>query len=100
MGLRPVTAYEVTVPVTADTPEEAKRVIVETMGFDEHSINDIGGVRVELVPDEKQYLVCNGCGEAFDSITAAHEHGVFIPGPDPSWCGENGFAILPESEAM
>jgi len=45
-------------------------------------------------------LVCINCGEAFDSITAAHEHGVFIPGPDPSWCGENGFAILPESEAM
>jgi predicted nucleic acid-binding Zn-ribbon protein len=49
---------------------------------------------------EKQYLVCIGCGEAFDDITAAHEHGVFIPGPDPSWCGENGFQIVPESEAF
>jgi hypothetical protein len=51
-------------------------------------------------PKEKQYLVCINCGEAFDSITAAHEHGVFIPGPDPSWCGEDGFNILPESEAF
>ena len=92
--------YRVAVPVTADTPAEARRVIVIALGFDQHSINDIGGVRVELVPDEKQYLVCNGCGEAFDNITAAHEHGVFIPGPDPSWCGEVGFDIVPESEAL
>jgi len=49
---------------------------------------------------EKLYLVCIGCGEAFDNITAAHEHGVFIPGPDPSWCGEDGFNIMPESEAL
>ena len=49
---------------------------------------------------EKQYLVCNGCGEAFDSITAAHEHGEFIPGPDPQWCGEDGFVITDESEAF
>jgi hypothetical protein len=49
---------------------------------------------------EKMFLVCIGCGEAFDSMTAAHEHGVFIPGPDPSWCGEEGFNIMPESEAL
>jgi len=95
-----VNDYRVAVPVKAANPTEAARVVITALGFDETSINDIGGVQVELVPDEKQYLVCNGCGEAFDSITAAHEHGVFIPGPDPSWCGENGFAILPESEAM
>ena len=50
--------------------------------------------------EEKQYLVCVGCGEAFEDITSAHQHGVFIPGPDPSWCGENGFQIVPESEAF
>jgi hypothetical protein len=95
-----MTRYEVTVPVAAATPDRAKRLVVEALGFDEHSINDIGGVRVELVPDEKQYLVCNGCGEAFDNITAAYEHGVYIPGPDNSWCGEEGFVIAPESEAL
>jgi hypothetical protein len=92
--------YRVSVPVTADSPTEAAQALIEALGADSISINDIGGVVVDLVPDEKQYLVCNGCGEAFDSITAAHEHGVFIAGPDPTWCGENGFAILPESEAM
>ena len=92
--------YTVAVPVTAGSPAEAKQVVIDSLGADEYSINDIGGLQVELVPDEKQYLVCNGCGEAFDSITSAHEHGVFIPGPDPSWCGENGFGILPESEAL
>lgn len=49
---------------------------------------------------EKMYLVCKGCGEAFDSIPGAHEHGVFIAGPDPTWCGENGFDLVPESEAL
>ena len=92
--------YGVTVVVAAATPAEAKRVVVDGLGFDEYSIKDIGGVRVDLVPDEKQYLVCNGCGEAFDSITAAHEHGVYIPGPDNSWCGDEGFVIAPESEAL
>jgi len=91
-----MTAYEVTVPVTADTPAEAKRVIVEAMGFDEHSINDIGEVRVNLVSGEQPVLICRGCEETFDSITAAHEHGVFIPGPDPSWCGEAGFDLAPK----
>lgn len=50
--------------------------------------------------EEKQFLVCRGCGEAFDEITTAHQHGTFIAGPDPSWCGEAGFDIVPESEAM
>ena len=92
--------YDVTIPVTAATPADAKRALTEALGFDEQSINDIPGVRVDLVPDEKQYLVCNGCGEAFDNITAAYEHGVYIPGPDNSWCGDEGFVIAPESEAL
>lgn len=50
--------------------------------------------------NEKPYLVCRGCGEAFDSLIPAHEHGAYIPGPDPSWCGEAGFDIVPESEAL
>lgn len=52
------------------------------------------------VDEEKPYLVCRGCGEAFDDLTAAHQHGTFIAGPDPSWCGEAGFDIVPESEAV
>jgi hypothetical protein len=92
--------YTVIVPVTADTPADAARVVIDALGFDEHSINEIGGVQVDVVLDEKQFLVCRGCGEAFDNITSAHEHGEFIPGPDPSWCGEAGFDIAPESEAF
>jgi hypothetical protein len=57
-------------------------------------------VAPEEPEEEKRYLVCNGCGEAFDNITAAYEHGVYIPGPDNSWCGEEGFVIAPESEAL
>jgi hypothetical protein len=53
-----------------------------------------------MTEQETMFLVCRGCGEAFDSITPAHEHGVFIAGPDPSWCGEAGFDIVPESEAF
>ena len=92
--------YTVIVPVTADTPADAARVVIDALGFDEHSINEIGGVQVDVVLDEKQFLVCRGCGEAFDNITAAYEHGVYIPGPDNSWCGEEGFVIAPESEAL
>ena len=95
-----MTEYTVAVPVRANSADEAAQVIAIALGADQHSINDIGGLRVELVPDEKQYLVCNGCGEAFDNITAAHEHGVYIPGPDPSWWGDEGFVIAPESEAL
>lgn len=49
---------------------------------------------------EKLFLVCNNCGEAFDDMAAAQSHGTFIPGINPYWCGEEGFAILSESEAM
>lgn len=97
--------YTVNIPVTADTPGDAARILIDALGADENSINDIGGVEVSPVVTsrshpESLFLVCESCGEAFESIAAAHEHGVFIPGPDPSWCGENGFLILPESEAL
>jgi len=49
---------------------------------------------------ETPFLVCRGCGEAFDNLNFARDHGTFIPGPDPSWCGEAGFDIVPESEAF
>lgn len=45
-----MTQYRVSVLVTADNPTEAARVLGEALGCDENSINDIGGVRVELVP--------------------------------------------------
>lgn len=92
--------YIVGVPVMADSPAQAAEIIGTALGFDQNSIHEIGSLTVEKVPDEKLYLVCIGCGEACDSIVTAQEHGVFIPGPDPSWCGEDGFNILPESEAL
>jgi hypothetical protein len=49
---------------------------------------------------EKMYLVCHCCGEACDSIEAAHEHGNSDPSGTVGWCGEDGFNILPESEAF
>ncbi len=42
--------------------------------------------------DEKLYLVCRECGEAFDSIEAAFTHMCEL--------GDATYAILPESEAM
>jgi hypothetical protein len=50
-------------------------------------------------PEEKLYLVCNGCGEACDDIKAAHEHGASDP-QSKVWCGDDGFVIMPESEAL
>jgi hypothetical protein len=48
---------------------------------------------------EKLYLVCNSCGEAFDEIQTAHEHGASDP-QSKTWCGDDGFVIAPESEAL
>lgn len=62
-------------------------------------IQALDGVR-QNTTGERMYLVCKGCGEAFDNMQSAHEHGTFIPGPDPSWCGEDGFDMVPESEAL
>ncbi len=89
--------YVVGVPVMADTPEKAREIIGTALGFDQNSVHEIGSLTVELVPEEKMYLVCKGCGEAFDSISAAHEHGVFIAGADPTWCGEDGFDLVPRA---
>jgi hypothetical protein len=50
--------------------------------------------------EEKPYLVCKGCGESFDDLIAARDHGTFIAGADPTWCGEEGFDLVPESEAL
>lgn len=49
--------------------------------------------------EETLYLVCNGCGEAFDSVRFAYEHGTRLPASGV-WCGDDGFNIQPESEAM
>jgi hypothetical protein len=49
---------------------------------------------------EKQYLGCRNCGEVFDSITAAHEHGTADLSGSAGWCGDEGFNIIPESEAF
>lgn len=93
--------FNVSVEIEADSADAAKDSFVYALGFDTYSIEDVGGVKVSPVPEgEKQMLVCQNCGEAFDDIQAAHDHGVFLGGMDPSWCGEDGFAIMPESEAM
>lgn len=42
--------------------------------------------------DETLYLVCDECGEAFDSIKTAADHDEEVHG--------TGFTIKPESEAM
>lgn len=42
-------AYLVSVPVTADSPADAARVVAEAMGMDELSVNDIGGLQVSEV---------------------------------------------------
>jgi hypothetical protein len=85
--------YVVGVPVMADTPTEAAEIIGTALGFDQNSINEIGGLTVQ---DKGLVLICRGCDERFHDMTAAQEHGVFIPGPDPSWCGEAGFDLAPE----
>lgn len=66
-----------------------------TFGVDQEVLID--------VPDapEKLYLVCRGCGEACDSIETANEHFVWLGnGPDTGVCADEGYDILPESEAM
>jgi hypothetical protein len=92
--------YRVGVPVKASSPAEAAQVIIIALGADENSINDIGGLTVEPVPEEKQFLVCIRCGEAFDNITSAHEHGTADLSGSAGWCGDEGFNIVPESEAF
>lgn len=66
---------------------------------------------LELVSDETEvpgdalYLVCRGCGEVFrqgpeqDFLLMIQEHGVSDP-QSKSWCGDKGFDIVPESEAL
>lgn len=49
---------------------------------------------------KQQYLACVNCGEVFDSITTAHEHGASDPSGSLGWCGDDGFNIIPESEAF
>lgn len=57
------------------------------------------GTTAVLNEPEKLYLVCNGCGEACDSIETAREHGVRNP-QSLVWCGDDGFVIQSESEAL
>jgi len=44
---------------------------------------------------EKLYLVCENCGEAFDELQAAKAHEIFMGCED-----ETVYRVLPESEAM
>jgi hypothetical protein len=94
-----MTEYRVAVNVTADSATDAARLVGEALGFDQHSVHEIGGLQVDLVPEEKRVLVCRGCGEACDGIISAHEHGQSDPSGCAGWCGEEGFDLVPESEA-
>lgn len=49
------------------------------------------------MPEETLYVVCLGCGEAFDDLVIAKQHEA--DSKDPS-CTSEGYEILPESEAM
>lgn len=56
-----------------------------------------------MFEDEKLYLVCLGCGGAFDTITTAYEHTkeqIVNTGRLNNCAGNNDWEILPESEAM
>lgn len=45
--------------------------------------------------DQKSYLVCDGCGEAFDTIETANDHEL-----SPDCPNEATYTIKPESEAL
>lgn len=58
-------------------------------------------IRARAVQDDMSgaALVCNECGEAFDDLLAAKEHGVSNPQAG-TWCGDNGFSIMSRKEAF
>lgn len=79
-----------TVVLDMDDPEEPfKRVDAMDAFSEKHNLPS---------DSEKLYLMCNRCGEVFDKIKTASEHGQSVTGTD--WCGEDGFVIVPESEAF
>lgn len=51
------------------------------------------------VNEDGPMLVCNNCGEAFDDLQAAHEHGPSNP-QSQTWCGDDGFSLMSRAEAM
>ncbi len=78
----------------------ALRIMSSTLAFVfDAQVDKMNKEIVAKLNTEKMYLVCNGCGEAFDDIQAAHQHGASDP-QSKTWCGDDGFVILPESEAM
>jgi hypothetical protein len=85
-------------------------VVIETLsragadmaqvGIDQIVVEATERIEVTLVPDETPFLVCINCGEAFDNITSAYEHGYSDVSGSAGWCGDEGFNIVPESEAF
>lgn len=57
------------------------------------SLSDVRIDGEEPAGREKVYAVCIECGEAFDDLAVAFEH--YTAG-----CGNEGWAVRPESEAM
>lgn len=59
---------------------------------------------IDKVPTrEFLYLTCRGCGETFREdvhLLIVQEHGNSDPSGSAGWCGEDGFDLVPESEAL
>lgn len=94
--------YDATIRISANSPDEAAQEILMALGSDENAINDIGGVQVvpALGGDDDPCLACRGCGEAFDDLTAARDHGTSNLSGRSYWCGEDGFDLGPRSEVF
>jgi protein-arginine kinase activator protein McsA len=62
------------------------------VSLDDTNVRTSFDISQEVLIDvtEKQYLVCHECGEVFDNIQIASEHGCV--GPE--------YSIVPESEAL
>lgn len=88
---------------TADLRVKVARANDEQAFIEFKSMEGPFSVRVPLTelsvtPAEKRFLICQNCGEAFDSITPAYEHSTADP-PEMA-CSYEGFSIVPESEAF
>lgn len=50
--------------------------------------------------DEQYYLVCRGCGNVSDSMESALTHYTVGASSDSGTCADEGYDMLPESEAF
>lgn len=66
-----------------------------------HDMNDLSNYDHPFEPDmtntERLYVVCEGCGEAFEHLEAALDHQVNV---QVATCNDATYQILPEHEAF